>query len=127
MEIFVFGNPIVETDSLPITLLPALREQFSGVTFTTLDPNENWNVPRHMYIIDTVVGIEEPRVFETLEGFMASPRVSCHDFDAYANIMLMKKLGKIDGVTIVGVPPNLEPEQVLPSLTKKLDVLLEKV
>ena len=113
MQFFVFGNPDLEIDSLPVKLLPALREAFPEHTFVHLDPNEEWDVPQHMYVIDTVVGLDEPKVFTDLKAFMAAPRMTCHDFDAYANIMLMKKLGKLTDVTIFGLPPSSSREQSL--------------
>lgn len=113
MHIFVFGNPDLLMDSLPIRLIPQLQPLFPDVEFVTLDPNEEWDIPRHMIIIDTVVGITEVTVFTNLDTFIRAPRITCHDFDAYANLLLMKKLGKIDGVTIVGVPAGAD-ENVLP-------------
>lgn len=106
MQLYVFGNPMLPQDAGPLTLLPALRAALPQATFTTLDPNEEWDVPTHMHVIDTVVNLTEPRVFHDLTSFMAAPRMTCHDFDAYANLTLMHKLGKLTGVTIYGLPPH---------------------
>ena len=126
MQIFVFGNPDIAMDALPIQLLPVLRDALPDFTFMTLDPNEDWDVPRHMVIVDTVVGLEEPRVFEGLDHFMKAPRMTCHDFDAYANLLLLKKLGEIDDTTILGLPPGYSPENALPWLVDTLSVLSKK-
>jgi hypothetical protein len=122
MHIFVFGNPDIEMDSLPITLLPKLEEQFPTHTFTVLDPNEEWDVPKDMLIIDTVVGIDTVTVFENLTSFLKAPRVTCHDFDAYANLQFLMKLKKIDSVRIIGIPPHLSEEEALRELTKLITV-----
>ena len=113
-------------DALPMRLLPKLRDTFPDITFTTLDPNEEWDVPEDMLVIDTVVGIKEPTVFNDLSKFMAAPRITCHDFDAYANLMLMKKLGKIHSTTIIGLPPGLSKNKALNALTEALGQLLKK-
>lgn len=126
MQIFVFGNPDIVMDSLPLTLMPKLAEALPEHTFVNLDPNEDWDVPRHMVIIDTVVGLEEPRVFEGLDHFMKAPRMTCHDFDAYANLLLLKKLGKIDDTIILGLPPGYSPENAIPWLIDKLSTLPQK-
>lgn len=126
MQIFVFGNPDIEVDALPIRLLPALRERMPGHTFVTLDPNEEWDVPRRMLIVDTVVGLEEPRLFEGLEYFMKSPRMTCHDFDAHANLLLLKKLGKIDDTTILGLPPGYDADKAVSWLTESISALSTK-
>lgn len=113
-------------DALPVQLLPALREQFPDISFEVLDPNEEWDVPKHMLIIDTVVGIKEMMVFDDLSKFMAAPRMTCHDFDAYANLMFLKKLGKIKDAIIIGIPPDLPGAAVLPELNKAIESELKK-
>ncbi len=117
-NIYVFGNPDLEIDSLPIKLLPVLRKQFPKITFTILDPNEECDVDKDMLIIDTVVGINEITVFDSLSAFMKVPRMTCHDFDAYSNLMFMQKLKKINSVKIIGVPPTIEKETAKQSLYK---------
>jgi hypothetical protein len=119
MTIFVFGNPDLEMDALPVRLIPALQKEFSDIAFVTLDPNEDWDVPKHMVIIDTVVGIETVMVFHDLSVFSKAPRMTCHDFDAYANLLLLKKIGKITGVTIIGVPVSAY-EHLLPEVIDAL-------
>ena len=125
MHIYVFGNPDIVMDSLPLTLMPKLAEALPEHTFVNLDPNEDWDVPRHMVIIDTVVGLEEPRVFEGLEHFMKAPRMTCHDFDAYANLLLLKKLGKVDDTIILGLPPGYDADKAITWLTTSLASLSE--
>lgn len=107
-------------DSLPVKLMPKLEEQCREHTFTVLDPNEEWDIERDMVIIDTVLGIEKVTVFESLEAFSRAPRVTCHDFDAYTNLQFLKKLGKIDSVRIIGIPPSIEEEVVLQEIDKVL-------
>jgi hypothetical protein len=124
-QVFVFGNPDLEMDSLPVKLLPELRSAFPKASFEPLDPNEDWNVPRDMLVIDTVVGLKEVQVFTDMSAFMAAPRVTCHDFDAYANLLFLKKLKKIDSTTIVGIPAGIPKETLLPELHKALLKLLE--
>ena len=124
MRIFVFGNPDISMDSGPLRLLPHLRATFPTVSFETLDPNEEWEVPRNMNIIDTVVGINAVTVFQGLDHFMKAPRMTCHDFDAYANLLLLRKLGKIEDVTIIGVPPTLPEEDTRTLVTKEVGRLI---
>lgn len=126
-QLFIFGNPDLPADSLPLRLLPALRGAFPRTEFITLDPNEDWDAPSHMYIIDTVVGLTEPTVFTDLGAFVAAPRLTCHDFDAYANLLLLKKLGKLEHVTIYGLPPLYGESEVLAWLIDTLAGLENEV
>lgn len=104
MIIFVFGNPDVPKDSLPLKILPRLEQQFPAVQFRVVDPNEEWDAPEEMTVIDTVMGIDTVMILDGLEQFAAAPRVTMHDFDALAQLRYLQKLGKIKKVTVIGVP-----------------------
>ncbi len=104
MKVFVFGNPDLDFDSLPLRILPELKKQLPKVNFEIKDPNEEWEFPEEFIVIDTVVNIDKPVVFENLENFSLPPRVSLHDFDVYTNLKYLQKLGKIKKIKIVGLP-----------------------
>jgi cysteine synthase len=112
-KVFVFGNQDFEPDSLPLLILPELREKNPDIEFIALDPNEEWGVDREITVIDTVEGIEEVAVYDDLSDFVSSPRVTMHDFDALANLRLLKKLGKIDKIKIIGVPPAISEQEAV--------------
>ena len=120
MTVFVFGNAALEQDSLPLRILPDLETRFPGVSFQVLDPNEEWDVPKEMIVIDTVMGIKDITVFDGLEQFSAAPRVSLHDFDAYANLRLLSKLGKLKKIKIIGVPPDISKEEAIHTISAEL-------
>jgi hypothetical protein len=107
MIVFVFGNPDLAMDSLPLRLLPEMRRRLPGVYFQVKDPNEEWDVPEDLIIVDTVVGITEPRLFLNLDDFADAPRLSMHDFDAFANLRLLQKIGRLKTVRVIGLPPDL--------------------
>jgi hypothetical protein len=121
MKIFVFGNPNLEMDSLPIRLLPALKNHFPDIDFAVLDPNEEWKIPEEMVMIDTVVGIKELTVFDDLKYFVESPRVSVHDFDAFFNLIYLQKLGKLKKIKIFGLPAEMTETNAEDVLTKAID------
>ncbi|HAZ16359.1 MAG: hypothetical protein A3H59_02965 [Candidatus Jacksonbacteria bacterium RIFCSPLOWO2_02_FULL_43_9] len=105
MKIFIFGNPDIEEDSLPVKLMPQLKKQVPNFDFVHLDPNEEWGeIPEHFVMIDTVQGIDGVMVFNDLEKIEQTPLVSLHDFDVVANLKWLKKLGTIKKITIIGVP-----------------------
>jgi hypothetical protein len=123
-NIYVFGNPDIEIDSLPIKLLPKLRAKFPKITFKVLDPNEEWDVDKNMIIIDTVIGIKDVTVFSDLSSFMKVPRMTCHDFDAYSNLMFMTKLKKINSVKIIGIPVGIKQDILLQKIQKIINKIL---
>ncbi len=120
MTIFLFGNPDVPEDSLPLQLQDALEQEFPEHTFIHVDPNEEWDIPEQMVIIDTVMGISDVQLFTDLTVFKKSPRVSLHDFDAYANLLLLQKIGKLKTCSIIGVPSGMKPEHALKDICSTL-------
>ena len=116
MIIFVFGNLDLAMDSFPLRILPQLRKKFPSIQFEVKDPNEEWDVPEELTIIDTVVGVKKVTIFDTLEEFTAAPRFSMHDFDALANLRYLKKLGKLKKIKIIGVPPDLSKKEAIESI-----------
>jgi hypothetical protein len=120
--IYIFGNPDLEMDSLPLRVLPALRARFPDIDFIVLDPNEEWKIPEEMVMIDTVVGIKELTIFNDLKFFVEAPRVSVHDFDAFFNLIYLQKLGKLKKIKIFGLPPDMAETTAEEVLTKAINM-----
>jgi hypothetical protein len=123
MTIFVFGNPDLTLDALPLRLVPQLQAKFPQHEFAIKDPNEEWDVPERLVVIDTVRGISDVKEFHGLDTFSSAPRVSMHDFDALTQLRLLQKLGKLKEVTIIGVPPDMDEQKALEAVS----VLLKKI
>lgn len=118
--VFVFGNPDLEMDALPIQIMPLLAKRRADLVFSVKDPNEDWNIPETLMIIDTVVGIDHLVVFSGLTDFAAAAHVSVHDFDAYANLRFLQKLGKLKEVRIIGLPVGMEANSAVEEVLKVL-------
>ncbi len=117
-NIYVFGNPDLEIDSLPIRIIPTLQKELPEMTFTVLDPNEEWKIPEEMIMIDTVVGISEVTVFDNLEHFTGSAKLTVHDFDAFFNLLFLQKLGKLKKIKIIGIPPGITGDRAIREIKK---------
>ena len=121
MTVFVFGNPDLQADSLPLRILPALKERCPGAVFKVQDSNEEWEAPEELTVIDTVLGIDKVKVFDDLEDFASTPRVSLHDFDAATNLRYLQKLGKLPSkIKIIGVPPMISEKEAEDSVASIL-------
>lgn len=122
-KIFIFGNPLVDKDSLPLKLMDKLSERFPEIEFVDLDPNENLDIGTNPVILDTVFGIKETKLLEDMDKIEDSPKFSMHDFDLGTNLKLLRKMGRLDSVKIICIPPDMSEgkafEQVA-SLIKKL-------
>lgn len=120
MKIFVFGNQDLEIDSLPLRILPKLKKEFPEIEFEIRDPNEEWDIPEEMIILDTALGIKKITIFDNLDNFSHAPRVSAHDFDAFSNICYLFKLGKIKKIKIIALPPNMNESEAITEIIKVL-------
>jgi len=107
MPIYVFGNPEVDVDSLPVRILPELRHRLPQVEFIHMDPNESWEPADGDLILDTVVGLEKPRLITDFTAFVGGPTLSMHDYDLFADLHLRQKIGKLPHLAYIGLPPGL--------------------
>jgi Ni,Fe-hydrogenase maturation factor len=123
--LFILGNLLDDQDALPVHLLPKLQQHFPTLDCVLFDPTEELPaaLPPHICIVDTVIGIDTITVFSNLEDFKLSPRVSVHDFDLPLFLGLLKKLGKIEKITIIGIPSNNKEPDVLPHLMSVIENL----
>lgn len=120
MTVYLIGNTLVDEDSLPLKLRPYLKEKFPLIHFQEVDPTENFVPAENSIIIDTVVGLKEVTLFNHLEDFVDSPRISPHDYDLLFHLKLLKKLGKIENIKIIGVPQDLKHEEAVLRIEKIL-------
>jgi Ni,Fe-hydrogenase maturation factor len=117
-NIYVLGNPLVEEDSLPLRLLPELKKKFSNIHFIELDPTETFPEEEHFVIIDTILNTEKAVLLNNIDKIQFQTQFSLHDFDLGFNLKLMKKLGKIKDISIIGLPPQIDPKEALEQIGK---------
>lgn len=126
MTIYIFGNPLLLNDSLPLKWKSRLKKLFPEIKFELADPNENFprTGERNITILDTVVGIKEPMILD-LDDFEKNKKspISPHDYDLLLHLLLLKKLKKINSVKIIGLP-NIGNEETFKKLTEVISTLL---
>lgn len=122
--IFVFGNPDYAPDALPLKLIPYLQNQLPEIEFIVKDPNEDFKLPDPLIIVDTVQGIKELTVFNSLDQFVNTPNITVHDFDLGMKLKWLNKLGKLPQFTIIGIPMNSSKEHIQTSLVSALKNLI---
>lgn len=122
--IYIFGNPLLDFDNLPINLLPKLKKQFPNINFIKQDPNENLN-PRNkeLIIIDTAQGIKKTTVINDIDQIKLDKIYSAHDFDLGFNLKILKKINKLKKVTIFCLPQNINNKTALRQLAKLINQL----
>lgn len=127
MKIYVFGNPLVKEDSLPLQLINILKCKFPQIDFQITDPNENFppKDERKLIILDTVKGIKFPMIInlDDLEKINSSP-ISPHDYDLLFHLLLLKKLKKIESVKVIGIPFGTTFPTIVVKVVKIISTLL---
>lgn len=126
MKILVFGNPLVEKDNLCLKLVPRLREKFPEIEFKEFDPNENLEAEiedGRLRILDVVEGIDKVVVVDDVDKLKIDKIYSMHDFDLGYNLKLLKKIGKLEKVEIIGVGVGMSEEEALHQINNILQTL----
>ena len=128
MKILVFGNPLVEKDNLVLKMLPELRKRFPEIEFEEVDPTEG--LEKHgkdLVILDAVEGIDKVMIIDSVEQLQTNKIYSMHDFDLAYNLKILKKLGMIDNVKIIGVPIGMGEGEALDQTQLTLRKLVAQV
>ncbi|OGJ21352.1 hypothetical protein A3K73_01255 [Candidatus Pacearchaeota archaeon RBG_13_36_9] len=123
MKILVFGNPLEEKDSLALKIVPRLRKEFPQAEFKEFDPTENLEAEikdGKLRILDVVQGINQVMVIKDIEQLKQDKIYSMHDFDLGFNLKLLKKIGKLKEVEIIGVPQEMREKEVFEEVRKTL-------
>lgn len=124
MDLLVFGNPDVEGDELAISVsekLPAIK----GLTIKIIKPNDDIPLEdnKNLYVLDTVIGIDQVTLIteNDLDKFVLSPRNSAHDYDLTFQLKYLSKIGKIDKISIIGIPVSGKIDyDLIQSILRKL-------
>lgn len=106
-RVFVLGNPLETLDQSAVNLIPKLKKSFPNIDFVHFDPTEELTPDityEELTIIDTVVGLKRVTEFNDSHFWSLSPRVTVHDYDLPLFLGILKKLGKIKKLTIIGIP-----------------------
>jgi len=114
--IYVFGNPLVKEDSLPLKLINKLKKKFPLLQFKEFDTVEDLELEEELNIIDTVKGIKKVELIKDIEKISTNRIYSLHDFDLGYNLKLFKKMKMIDKVRIFGIPSSIKEKEAFEQL-----------
>lgn len=116
--VYVFGNPLVKEDSLPLKLIEKLRKEFPSLEFKEFDTVEDMELEKELNIIDTVKGIKKVELIEDIDKIITDKIYSMHDFDLGYNLKLLKKMKIIDNVRIFGIPVDISENKAFLELCR---------
>jgi hypothetical protein len=119
-KIYVCGNVALEQDSMPFKILPELKHVLPAIDFIEFDPSENFPDEDPLFLLDTVLDIDEVTVIEDIEKLADSPRISVHDSDLAFHLKWLKKMGNPQKVIIFGVPAAGDEKKLAGQLEDKI-------
>lgn len=124
-KILVFGNPLVSEDSLPLKILPALQKEFPEIEFREMDGIEDvQNEGKEIIIMDCAEGIEKSELITDIDSIKPGNKYSTHDFDLGQNLKILKKIGAVEKVTIIGIPVGIEKSEAIYQAKKLISSIL---
>jgi hypothetical protein len=115
MKVFVFGNPLVEGDSLALKVAKRLEGRLQGVEFKAVQDIDEIE-EKDFVALDVAEGIERVQVIEDLDELDARQPVSGHDFDLAMELRMRKKVGRLGRVRIIAVPCGLDLKKAVASV-----------
>ena len=121
--ILVFGNPLMDEDSLALRILPRLKKLLPEIEFIELDGTESEEIASYgpdVTILDVAKGIDKPVVITDLDQLDLPRVVSMHDFDLAWNLKLLVKIGKIRSVRILAMPSGYGEEKAVKEISELL-------
>ena len=116
-NIYVFGNTLLQKDSLAVEIAKKLKKDFPEINFIHLDPNEEIK-EKNITILDVATGIKKATVIKNLEQLDSEKRFSLHDFDLAFSLKLMKKIGMIKKIIIIAVPMMYDKKRAYEEVKK---------
>ena len=124
--VYVFGNPLVREDSVPLKILGRLKKRFPSLDFVEFDTTEDLE-ERDLVILDTVKGIRKVKIIDDVDKIVAEKVYSMHDFDLGQNLRLMKKMKMVDSVVIIGVPMGMDDKKAFAEVCKQIEKIAESL
>jgi len=69
-----------------------------------------------LYLMDVVKGLEEVKIIENFDSIETKKIFSLHDYDLSYEIKLLKKIGKIKKVFLIGIPFGKSEKEIEPQI-----------
>ncbi|MDD5147832.1 MAG: hypothetical protein PHH08_00025 [Candidatus ainarchaeum sp.] len=124
-KVFVFGNRLLEGDSIALKAAEELKNkrQSGKFEFEEIESlNDLEEIPDELVILDCAEGIEKIRVFADLKFLREKKNFSLHDFDLGTELLLFEKIGKLRGkkIRIIAVPQGMPLEEAVKGVSSLL-------
>jgi len=131
MEVLVFGNSIVEADSLPWKVAEELMGTIPGVMFKKVDmltdligccsdPGLPSGIP---IVLDVAIGIDKVETIRDFDKIEKLKVCSAHDLDLAFELKLLRKTGDLKEAWVIAVPMDYKFEKAVGEVREHIEKL----
>ena len=112
MKVLVFGNKYLGYDSMALRVSKLVRTPgFEFVPCEDLSALMS-GAEDELVIMDVVQGIEKAMLIDDVSRLRVNSSLSLHDFDLAHLLRLLKEIGQVKRVIIIGVPMEGNEEEI---------------
>ncbi|MCX6707783.1 MAG: hypothetical protein NT001_06655 [Candidatus Woesearchaeota archaeon] len=111
-KVYCFGNPDRIDDRVALEIADELR--IDGIEFVKCTSPDPLLLNHHeeLTIIDAVKGLKKIQVIRDIDRLNDTKTLTMHDFDLGTILKLLKETGQLKNVKIIGIPCNMNKEEV---------------
>ncbi len=106
--ILVFGNPHLKEDNFALKVAEELRKsEVKNLRIehcVVFDDIFKYKNHERLYLMDVVEGVKRVTIFDNIDKIKSNRLFSLHDFDLGFYLKLMRTIGKLRRITVIGVP-----------------------
>jgi len=122
-KIFCFGNEDFTGDEVAKNLAKKITNKSFEFIFSN-STNDILNIEEELIILDVVKGLKQVKLLTQIDDLILENTVSCHDLDLGFYLKLLKEIGKINTVKIIGLPfENFDYNYLQTEVEKILKIL----
>lgn len=112
-RVLCFGNEFLKKDSLAKKLADEIKvEGFEFIKSDNADDVLNYSGSDELYIMDVVENIKKTVLIKNIDDLKGSRICTLHDFDLGFYLKLLKEIGKIKEIKIIGIPQKGDAEEI---------------
>jgi len=117
--VLCYGNEFIKEDALAKEIADEVK--LPNVEFKKCDSVEdifNYKDFENIYILDVVKNAKEVMLIDNIDKLNAPELFSLHDFDLAFFLKLMKSIGKIKKINIIGIPMKGDKKRIISEIQK---------
>ncbi len=120
--LLVFGNEYLKEDNMAIKIAEELKLNNIDIKRCySVDSIFNYYDYEKIFVLDVVKNIDKATLIEDIDKIKEHALFSLHDFDLGFFLKLMKELGTLKEIKIIGIPQKGDKEEIKESVLKILD------